>query len=497
MPGEQSHFPTAADAAKFVSEQFALTPEAALEGVAGDHGRFEGLPAIITLEADGRTGKLVAPIAYFNPDGTKWPVPVGAILDGASIPRVFWTLIGGPFEGKYRDASIVHDHYCVTKTRSWKATHRMFHEAMLCSGVASAKASVMYYAVYRFGPRWADPTEGLEGLMEAVAPETMDAATAESFARDAEAILRHNLDAHAVEALVEARATGRAAGGLESLERVDGARAGLLVVPGGSGTAEDMAAVAASAALLPAYVVEHFFDLGIRIVACQGSVTDFERSLRNVVPRGWEGLGRTWDDVPGSYFDNRRRVVIATIEKDGARAVPLKSSGLHGSDDLVVHESLHGYDYSTRHALLANTRFVDAREHDLAGLSSYERQAGQAGLEETFAETGAQHCADHPALAHRCPALSQFWEAMPITSEGVVPPPPAARAAIGTVTRGGGGDLHLDLRATGEGGAIGHAWLVVKPNEPAHSALEARLFPSAALESAGGEDVLFFGLSKP
>jgi hypothetical protein len=64
--------------------------------------------------------------------------------------------MGGPFEGKYRDASIVHDWYCDLRTRSWQNVHLVFYEAMLTSGVALSRARLMYAAVYWGGPRWSD-----------------------------------------------------------------------------------------------------------------------------------------------------------------------------------------------------------------------------------------------------------------------------------------------------------------------------------------------------
>lgn len=113
-------------------------------------GSYTGLPPRVALLADGRNARLLAPISYRQPTGEDWPVDTGSMLDGASIPRFLWSLIGGPFEGRYRDASIVHDHYCVSRDRPWRAVHRMFYEAMRCSGVAPAKAKIIYYAVYRF-----------------------------------------------------------------------------------------------------------------------------------------------------------------------------------------------------------------------------------------------------------------------------------------------------------------------------------------------------------
>jgi hypothetical protein len=79
-------------------------------------------------------------------------------VDGASIPRRLWALIGGPFEGRYRKASVVHDVECQTKANRWRDVHLMFHSAMLCDGVHPLKAKIMYGAVYHFGPRWPSAT---------------------------------------------------------------------------------------------------------------------------------------------------------------------------------------------------------------------------------------------------------------------------------------------------------------------------------------------------
>ena len=81
-------------------------------------------------------------------------MPAGAVVDGASIPKVLWPVVGGPFEGKYRDASIIHDWYCDKRTRTWQATHRVFYDAMLVSGVRAKRAKAMYFAVRWAGPRW-------------------------------------------------------------------------------------------------------------------------------------------------------------------------------------------------------------------------------------------------------------------------------------------------------------------------------------------------------
>src|ERR1035441_4686270 len=44
-----------------------------------------------------------------DPDGLEWKAPKGLVTDGASIPQIAWTPVGGPFEGLYRLAAVVHD----------------------------------------------------------------------------------------------------------------------------------------------------------------------------------------------------------------------------------------------------------------------------------------------------------------------------------------------------------------------------------------------------
>lgn len=102
----------------------------------------------------GRKMRLLAPFAYIDPRGQRWDAPKDWIVDGASIPQFAWSIIGGPFEGKYREASVIHDVGCDQKTRTWESVHEVFYWAMLASKVESWRAKVMYAAVYHFGPRW-------------------------------------------------------------------------------------------------------------------------------------------------------------------------------------------------------------------------------------------------------------------------------------------------------------------------------------------------------
>lgn len=185
--------------------------EATTESPAGP-GRYTNAPPLAQWLEDGRHMRLKRPFGYVDASGREWPVPAETVVDGASIPQVFWSLTGGPFSGAFRDASIVHDYYCDVRTRPWRDTHRVFLDAMLCSGVSEVQAQVMYYAVYRFGPRWTlGPAAVAEGFESAEAPlsvptplpvEVFDAAT---FEADARAIRKAKFDIAQIEALADAR----------------------------------------------------------------------------------------------------------------------------------------------------------------------------------------------------------------------------------------------------------------------------------------------------
>jgi hypothetical protein len=120
-------------------------------------------------EGDHRRMKLLSDFAYVDPRGLEWHAPAGWIIDGASIPRLLWTLVGSPYDGAYRRASVIHDVACDRKSRPWKDVHRTFYYAMRAEGLDPVKAKVMYGAVYVGGPRWNTVTSAL--VAAASAPE--------------------------------------------------------------------------------------------------------------------------------------------------------------------------------------------------------------------------------------------------------------------------------------------------------------------------------------
>jgi hypothetical protein len=134
-------------------------------------GSFEGKVAV---EWTGpRDMILTEDFIYIDAHLKKWIVPKGHKVNGASIPRLFWTLVGSPYTGEYRYASVVHDYFCDVKTEPWNDVHRVFYYASRAAGTSERQAKLMYFAIYAKGPRWgADVSNCASVCHSEVAPST-------------------------------------------------------------------------------------------------------------------------------------------------------------------------------------------------------------------------------------------------------------------------------------------------------------------------------------
>lgn len=129
-----------------------------------------------------RNMKILEDCAYTEASGKEWKAKTGTIVDGASIPKSFWSIIGSPLTGAYRNASVFHDVGCIERNESWQSVHSMFYKGMRCSGVPANKAKVMFAAVWYYGPRWDKPipllkhikTQELEESKEPTKKEIQD-----------------------------------------------------------------------------------------------------------------------------------------------------------------------------------------------------------------------------------------------------------------------------------------------------------------------------------
>jgi len=114
-------------------------------------GHFSGEPRTEWLTEPGpdRRMVLLEPMSYTDPAGRVWPAPKGSVVDGASIPRALWTLVGSPYTGDYRRASIVHDVATdpAGPNVDRRAADRMFFHACLTGGCPLREAILLYIGV--------------------------------------------------------------------------------------------------------------------------------------------------------------------------------------------------------------------------------------------------------------------------------------------------------------------------------------------------------------
>lgn len=94
--------------------------------------------------------KLIAPLEYESTDYTI-KIYDGFDFDGASIPQSLWSILGCPFGGMYSSPACLHDALYSTHLFNKKTSDKLFHEAMIASGVDNKLAKELYIGVRMFG----------------------------------------------------------------------------------------------------------------------------------------------------------------------------------------------------------------------------------------------------------------------------------------------------------------------------------------------------------
>lgn len=130
-------------------------------------GKFQGDVEALWLTHDGadRNIRVLKDVVYEAPDKKRWEAPAESVVNGASIPRLLWTVIGSPYVGDYRRASVVHDTACEAPKVSRKTADRMFYYACRADGCGWLQAKVLYIGV-RIGA-WISSDQSLRHLNNA------------------------------------------------------------------------------------------------------------------------------------------------------------------------------------------------------------------------------------------------------------------------------------------------------------------------------------------
>jgi hypothetical protein len=197
---------------------------------------------------------------------------------------------------------------------------------------------------------------------------------------------------------------------VEAVEAIKQAVAESLVEAGGTAGDSDKALVVAELIIVPLPALNALKKKGVKVVVCRGSVTEIRKDLKGVRPRGWPE-GKTWDSVPGLSDPNTNRVIIAI--RNGR--VPPTGDG-HGAHNLVLHEVGHAIGDAVPSGGVTDPKFVAARNKDKSRLDAYEGQTGDAGVQETYAESFARFYGNDPADAKTYPNLHAYWAGNPFVA---------------------------------------------------------------------------------
>jgi Protein of unknown function (DUF1353) len=143
------------------------------------HGYFSGNPRTEWLEHSGpdRNMRVLEQFSFTDTKRT-WNVPADyAGLNGASIPRFLWSLVGAPYVGDYRRAAIVHDYFCQTAPSQRREVDKMFYRACRAGGCSIAEAAVLYLGVRIGGSVSDNPTISSSMATAEQGPMTIRSAT--------------------------------------------------------------------------------------------------------------------------------------------------------------------------------------------------------------------------------------------------------------------------------------------------------------------------------
>jgi hypothetical protein len=80
-------------------------------------------------------------------------IKAGFRTDGASIPRLFWRVIGHPFQGDYLGPAVVHDALYQSEALTRAQADSLLYDLLLANGVGRCRAWTIYRGVRMFG--WA------------------------------------------------------------------------------------------------------------------------------------------------------------------------------------------------------------------------------------------------------------------------------------------------------------------------------------------------------
>ena len=100
----------------------------------------------LTISPNGNYNYKVVQDYVFESLGQVYTIPEGFITDGASIPRIFWGVFGGPFCPKNLEASVQHD-FLIYIGVDGSQRDLQFYSTLVDNNTDKWKARLMYIGV--------------------------------------------------------------------------------------------------------------------------------------------------------------------------------------------------------------------------------------------------------------------------------------------------------------------------------------------------------------
>jgi hypothetical protein len=90
-------------------------------------------------------------------------IPAGYTFDGASIPRMFWSIIGSPFDPVFWAAALIHDWLYLMHQLPRSVADEVLRLALIQCEAFGLQARIMWAAVRSCGyPAWTNSAEDAE-----------------------------------------------------------------------------------------------------------------------------------------------------------------------------------------------------------------------------------------------------------------------------------------------------------------------------------------------
>lgn len=112
-------------------------------------GQFVG--TIMIEPAGGKLWRTCEPLAYITDKDEKIDIPIGFEFDGASVPKIAWSIVGHPLDQDYLASACVHDYLYFAQPLSRRKADKIMLEAMKMLGVSWWRRRTAYWAVRLFG----------------------------------------------------------------------------------------------------------------------------------------------------------------------------------------------------------------------------------------------------------------------------------------------------------------------------------------------------------